>query len=212
MEEEFIYWKHHTPVGICVEEVSGYGRNEKVWLEIARQIYCEHGETDYREICHFDSGAPYLASATARISISHSRFMFAVASLPRTPEADLSKFSPRTALGIDVEKADRTQVVKVRDKFLSDDEKLLVEKEDVATNVLAWTCKESLFKAALCPDLDWRYGARIIRFPVVDGHTGKAELHFPDGTIEMMELYSYCSEGYIITIAFSPKTPSHKKG
>lgn len=211
MEDDYIYWKHDTPFGIRIEEIGGNGSNEKVWQVIARQIYCEHGETDYRDICHFDNGAPYIASSTNRISISHSGFLFAVASLPRTPEADLGVFNVRTALGIDVERRDRDQVLRIRDKFLSPEEMTAIGSDDVERNVLAWTCKEALFKAALTPGLDWKENLKILSLPEIDGATGKAAIIFPDGKKEALELYSYDSDGYIVTLAYSLKCAKFKK-
>ena len=54
--------------------------------------------------------------------------MLVVASLPKTPEVDLSIFNPRTALGVDVESSSREQVLKVRDRYLSDEELAIAMK------------------------------------------------------------------------------------
>lgn len=102
-------------------------KSGRLWIDMAKQIYAENGRDAYREIGHFSNGAPFLFGSTSRISISHADHLLVVASLPRTPEADLSVFSPRTAMGIDAEHLDREQVVKVRSKFLSDDEMTLVD-------------------------------------------------------------------------------------
>ena len=41
---DFIYWRHPTIPGIKVEEITGgeYYKG-KVWLDMARQVYCENG-------------------------------------------------------------------------------------------------------------------------------------------------------------------------
>ena len=39
MNDDFIYWRHPTPPGIKVEEVSGCAsRSGRVWREMAMQI------------------------------------------------------------------------------------------------------------------------------------------------------------------------------
>lgn len=219
METEFIYWHHHTPVGIKVEEISGMeNKSGKLWREMAMQIYCENGRDGYREVGHFPNGAPFLFGMPARISLTHTGHLLAIATLPKTPEAELSKFTPRTALGIDAESLDREQVLKVRDKFLSDAEKELVEADNLEANIIAWTVKEALYKAALTEGLDYRNNITILRLPAIDREMnlpgaptpviGSAVLTLPtekgDEKIEM-ELYSYDSDGYCVTLAYSPK-------
>ncbi len=223
METDFIYWRHITPVGIKVEEVSG--REDKsgaVWLAMARQIYCENGRDGaYRSVLHLASGAPLLDGEETRISISHTEGLLAVASLPKTPEADLATFSPRTAMGIDVERRDRMQVMKVRERFLSPEEMELVG-DSCERNIIAWTAKEALYKASFEKELDWRKNYRIISLPEPGVPTmlkgaeapavGRAELIRADGTVFPMELYSYYSDDFCITIAYSPKCAKYKRG
>lgn len=214
--DEFVTWHHKTPVGIKVDEVFGMdSRSGKVWMELARQIYCEQGEPNYRVIDHFSNGAPFLQGSQSRISITHTTHFFAVASLPRTPESDLAVFSPRTAMGIDTEPLDRSQVVKLRERFLSEEELKLIPAEDVVENVKAWTAKEALYKAAMTPGLDFRKSIRLLSLPAFDQSPSKGEprlgeaiLEFPQETgiaPQPMKLYSYESYGCCVTIAFSPK-------
>lgn len=167
--DEFIYWPHPTPVGIRVEEICGMeSKSGRLWEEMAKQIYCENGRDGYREIGHFANGAPFLFAQTTRISITHSGHLLAVASLPKTPEADLSSFAPRTALGIDAERNDREQVLKIRDRFLSDDEKALIPADNLEANIIAWTAKEALYKAGMTEGLDLRKDITIISLPAID--------------------------------------------
>ena len=207
MESDFTYWRHTLPCGVKVEEVFGTASgSQRVWRAMAMQIYCENGRDGFREVDHLPCGAPLLADSAARISITHTDGMLAVASLPPTPEADLSIFSTRAALGIDAERADREQVLRLRERFLSEDELKLAGESDVAANITAWTAKEALYKAALTPGLDFREAIRITRLPgVPDAPEGEGEIKFPDGTAAPMQLYSYESEGCIITVAYSPK-------
>ena len=223
METEFIYWPHPTPVGVKVEEMSGMeNKSGRLWIEMAKQIYSENGKDNYREIGHFPNGAPFLFGETTRISITHANHLLAVASLPRTPEADLSKFAPRTAMGIDAERLDREQVLKVRGKFLSETEQELIPADDIEKNIIAWTAKEALYKAGMTEGLDLCHDISIVSLPEIDrkmnqpgSHPtlGKAKISLPvaseTGAVEKetfdMDLYSYESEGHCVTIALSPK-------
>lgn len=229
MTDEFIYWPHPTPAGVRVEEVCGMeSKSGRLWEEMAKQIYCENGREGYREIGHFTNGAPFLFGQTTRISITHTDHLLAVASLPKTPEADLAKFAQRTALGIDAERADRSQVLKVRDRFLSDSEKELIDSDSVVDNVIAWTAKEALYKAAMTEGLDLRDDIIIKEMPKIDKKMnlpgapapviGKAIIRIPEPTTDKqddsndnesassprykdydMELYTYESEGETAT-------------
>ena len=219
-DEDFIFWKYKTPIGIKVEEVFGMeSMTEKVWLEFARQIFCEQGADNFREIGHFANGAPFIWGSMSRISISHTSHFFVAAFLPKTPEANLGVFNPRTAMGIDVEKLDRKQVLDVRGKFLNDSEQELVGN-DLQKNIMAWTAKEALYKAVLTPGLDFKTNILIESLPELDyspekttnPSLGKAFIKFPgddqqtsDSGTQEMNLYSYESNGCCVTIAFSPK-------
>lgn len=225
MDTEFIYWPHPTPVGIHVDEISGMtSKSGNLWIEMAKQIYAENGRDSYREIGHFPNGAPFVFGYPARISITHADHLLAVASIPKTPEADLSGFAPRTAVGIDAERLDRQQVMRIRERFLSENELKLVDKDSLEDNIIAWTAKEALYKTAMSGNLDFREDIRIIQLPVIDRKMnlpgaptpvlGKAVLRIPEkdadgenkksSTYEM-ELYCYESEKHCVTLAFSPK-------
>ena len=218
METEFIYWRHHTLPGIKVEEVCGEeDRSLKLWIEMAYQVYSENGKEGYREIGHFRNGAPFLVGETGRISITHTGRFLAVATLPDTPEVDLSVFSERAALGIDAERADREQTLRVREKFLSDDEQQMIDKDDVQKNVMAWTAKEALYKAAMQEGLDFKNDIRILSLPKIGPavpvydknefdpiRTGEAVVKIEDKEYPFV-LYTYESEGNIVTLAYSPR-------
>ena len=215
--DEFVTWHHKTPIGVKVDEVFGMDSKEgRVWLELARQIYCEQGEPNYREIDHFPNGAPFLEGYPGRISITHTSHFLAVAMLPKTPESNLEAFSPRTAMGIDAESFGRSQVLKIRDKFLSEDEKTLIPEDDLKANIIAWTSKEALYKAALTTGLDFRKDIKIITLPGINTNPevmknpslGEAMVSIPsvDDKWEIpFSLYCYESYGNCVTIAFSPK-------
>lgn len=239
METEFIYWRHDTSVGVRVEELSGgEDKSPRLWKILALQVFGENGGDRYREIGHFQSGAPYLEDSTQRISISHCPHFMVVASLPRTPEANPEEFNPRTAMGIDVEEARRSQALKVAPRVMTPEEIKLMdefahkltlpdpgrpalpeEEAAIEAAVLCWTIKEALYKAALEEGLDFRENISILSLPeiceapvVKNPMLGKASLRLKiqTHTIEM-RLFSYRSEGHIVTIAFSPKCATFKK-
>lgn len=214
METEFIYWRHSTPVGIQVEEVSGCEQKHgDVWRAMALQVYCENGRDGYREVGHLQDGAPILCHEPVRISISHTGHLLVVASLPRTPEATLSRFSPRTALGVDAESWDRAQVLKIRERFLSAAELEMVPADDLEANIVAWTAKEALYKAALKPGLDFREDITLHKLPTKGDPHGSAQVRREAGEPPLpMELYSYSSEGCCVTLAYSPKAALYKRG
>lgn len=224
MEEDFIYWRHPTLPGIKVEEVSGGGAcSDRIWLEMARQLYCENGRENYRDIGHYHNGAPFLYGENCRISVTHCKGLLAVATLPSTPEVDLAEFSERAALGIDAERIDREQILGVRDKFLSEREKEMVEADDVKANILAWTLKEAAYKAALRPGLDFRNDIVIEKLPKPGPPTpvyrpedfdasGRGE-GFRDcdygeicvaGEVRF-RAFSYLSDECIVTLVYSPR-------
>lgn len=191
MEEDFIYWRHPSVPGIKVEEVSGGDRySGNLWKEMARQVYCENGRDAYREIGHYKSGAPFLYGESSRISVSDSHGLLVVATLPPTPEVDLALFSERAALGVDVERADREQVIRLRSRFLSGSEMAEIDSADVERNVLAWTAKEAAYKAALTAGLDFRSRIIIERLPLLGPPTpvfDAAEFNLPPDTKKLPE-------------------------
>lgn len=224
METEFIYWRHPTLPGIKIEEVCGAeDKKGRLWEELALQVYCENGKDGYREIGHYQQGAPFVNGEETRISISHTKGLLVVATLPPTPEVDLSEFSLRSCLGVDAERLDReAQVMKVVDKFLSADEKNMVG-DDPKKALMAWTVKEAAYKAVLGHDLDFIRDVVIDKLPepgpavtVYDKNEfpeivyGSVRVWLPSVDAEKrveVELiaYSYISEDCIVTLVYSPK-------
>ncbi len=244
METEFIFWRHATSAGVQVEEIcGGEDKSQRLWMAMALQVFGENGAERFREIDHTASGAPLLADEPQRISVSHTTHFMVVAMLPRTPEADLTCFNIRTAMGVDCERADRSQVLKVAERVLSSDELRLVadyaaalERGDahhapldadaaqVRAHVLAWTIKEALYKAALAPGLDFRSALVIKALPEICSTPLAGNPRFGRAVIERpadqagartesidMELFSYESEGHIVTLAYSPRAAKWKR-
>lgn len=238
METEFIYWRHDTSVGVRVEELSGCeDKSLKIWKIMALQVFGEQGGDRYRELGHYPSGAPYIEDVSQRISVSHTGRFMVVASLPRTPEAHLEEFSLRTAMGIDAERYDRAQALRVAGRVMTPEEISLMEEHapelrnlnpegrpltdeecSTAAVVLAWTIKEALYKAAFHEGIDFRHNLVIRKFPKVCASPldaspgcGMALIRREDGGDIEMKLFSYISEGHIVTIALSPKCATFRK-
>lgn len=215
METDFIYCRHKTPLGVKIEEITGAEqRTGAVWREMARQVWSENGRDGYRPMSHRADGSPVSeAEPDTRISVSHTEGCFVVATIPPTPEVeDLGAFSPRAALGVDVERADRGKALELRSRFLCESEMSLSGIDTVRGAMLAWTCKEALYKAALTPGLDWRADIRISSLPDPDsGAIGEATVRFPDGGSERFSLYSYITDGFMVTIALGVRAASFLK-
>lgn len=222
MDDTFSYLRLRTPVGVKLEIVEGaHSRSRRVWELMARQVYAENGRDGYRAIEHLDCGAPVLVDDPCRISLTHTHHLLAVATLPPTPHIPLDKFDPRTALGIDAEDLGREQVLKVRPRFLQDDEMKLTAAESLNASILAWTAKEAVYKAMLTPGLDFRNAITLLSLPVpVDAEQairmrpdklthGSARVSLPDGVEVLFELYSLLRDNYAITLAITPHTTTY---
>ena len=121
-------------------------------------------------------------------------------------------------------------MLRVRERFLSNAELAAIPADDLLKNVIAWTAKEAAYKAALCEGLDFRNAIRIEKLPGISPSVpvydkaefpeivyGKATVlrtatkeGQPGEEIELV-LYSYESEGHIVTMAYSPKCAKFSK-
>lgn len=206
---DFIYERVRVAGDIKLELVTGGARFKgKVWREIATQIYCENGKEDFREIGHYASGAPFLYGACERISISHTDGCLAVATIKTPENASLAEFDPATALGIDVEKVDREKVMGLKERFLSADELKIVASDSLEANIIAWTSKEAMLKAGMDNRINWHTDIQITLMPEIlkdgfapDSSKAGAGFILIEGRQVPFRLYSYRSDGYIITIA-----------
>lgn len=202
MDEDFIYERIKLPCGVKLELVTdGCRYHGKLWRELALQIYCESGKDDFRDIGHFASGAPFIYGANERISISHTEGCLAVATIPVNADANLADFSPATALGVDVERADREKVATLRERFLTPDEMKIIPAESVEANVIAWTCKEAMLKAGMDPKINWHHDIVITALPTAEtpgaGHIilGGENWHFTLHTMRQSQ--------FVVTVAIA---------
>ena len=218
-EEDFIYQRLRTAPGIKLETVTGgHGYSGRVWELLAKQVWSENARDGYRAIDHTADGAPLLVEDNPegelqRISVSHTSGLFAVATLPPAPEGtDMEVFSLTTALGLDVEKDDRAQVLKVRERFLNPEEINSISDTDLQKNIIAWTCKEAMLKLSLNPRADIRKDLVIKRLPNPDNSEGLGEVTLPDGTSIEVTLWTIrLDSSFIITLAYTQSTLNYLK-
>lgn len=197
---DFIYERFKIARGVKLEIITGGASySGKVWREIAMQIYCENGKTDYRQVGHFASGAPFLYdSPDETISISHTEGCLVVATANK--KAIATESIP--GIGVDVERADREKVVSLAERFLTETEmKLLSRPLEVEQAVVAWTCKEAMLKAGGDPDINWRDNITLLRLPSPDA-PGEGVMKLGDREVSLrLELYP--NEDFLITVAYS---------
>ena len=73
METEFIYYRHNTPIGVQVEEITGYEQlSGPNWVAFAKQVFSENSKDAYRVIDHYESGAPFLDGRPIGLLSTHS--------------------------------------------------------------------------------------------------------------------------------------------
>ncbi len=218
-----MYEREVAPCGIAVEKIYGADdKSAKVWKLFAMQILSE-AEENYRSIGHYECGAPYIDGKSQNISISHTSHFLVAASIPETPNIRIEDVHVCSAIGVDIEKADRAQVIKIKDKFLSPKELEMLPKIDnpesvdsdtIKMYILAWTCKEALYKAVMGTAHDWRKHYQIHRLPLIapslaeatGDKYGSADI-FWNGLHMHLLLSSWEEQGHIMTLAFSTLIP-----
>jgi phosphopantetheinyl transferase len=121
---------------------------KKQWLAYRLLIRAITAPFDY-PVEYDDCGKPFLAGSDLHISVTHTDDLAAVI------------MSRHTRVGIDIEKI-RPRILKVKDKFISDDESLLIDKEHSLEQLtLAWCAKEALYKLYGLRNLDFRDDMRV---------------------------------------------------
>lgn len=103
-------------------------------------------------LSHTSQGAPYIEGNTVNISITHTMHLVALA------------LNDNDVIGLDAEQMDRTQVLRVRNKFLNASEQQFIFPDDLAAHVIAWTAKEAVIKAERNSAIDWTEGIRLELF------------------------------------------------
>lgn len=156
---DLLFWKitetKQELVGICTDKnidcnVIDNVKSDKRACEIlAVQLLINHYFNDGDAILsHTQEGAPFIIGKEHHISITHSQGIVALAVSRNTP------------IGIDIE-INSNKILKVRDKFLNEEEKAFISPNDILGNQKAWSAKEAVYKVASIAGLDLAKGIQL---------------------------------------------------
>lgn len=113
-------------------------------------LHCAFGKPV--TLLHDGQGAPWIKGVKVNISITHTQGLVALA------------WNERHVIGLDAERCDRRQVLRVRSKFLNASEQQFIVSEDLAAHIIAWTAKEAVIKAERNSAIDWTDGIKLEPF------------------------------------------------
>ena len=135
-----------------------------------------------------EQGAPFVEDNDVNISISHTQRLVVLA------------VDPEHIIGVDAEQTDRSQVLRVRDKYLNASERQFIAPDDLAAHIIAWTAKESIIKAERNSALDWTNGITLDPF-TLDGLDAGGITFTARCGVARYRLMSFLVEGHNITLA-----------
>lgn len=123
------------------------------WMAVRVLLYTLLGED--KTVAYYSGGKPYLADASASLSISHTKGYVAVVLGPWGKE-----------VGVDVEQYSE-RVRKVVHKYMREDEETAVFLgTDTWSLLLHWSAKETIFKCLNASEVDFRNHMRIMPFAI----------------------------------------------
>ena len=133
------------------------------WLAV--RVLLKHLLQEEKEICYAPSGAPKLMDGSMQISLSHTKGYVAVQVTRQQQQA-----------GIDIEYI-APRIQKIQARIMSETElSHLSVQQPIVHALLHWSAKETLFKALLTPDVDFRAHLHIHPFePMAAGVFGADE-------------------------------------
>ena len=100
-------------------------------------------------LSHTKQGAPFVVGLDVNVSITHTMELVAIA------------LNDSHVIGLDAERIDRQQLLRVRDKFLNASEEQFITPDNLPAHVVAWTAKEAVIKAERNSAIDWTEGIRL---------------------------------------------------
>ena len=125
----------HT-LGIDTAPVQHYRSARRRTEVMVEWLMVRHVLGDGASIVHDSNGAPFVNTSHGKaphVSISHTKGLVCLAVNASHP------------IGIDAERiGDR--VLRVRSRFLNDEEMTFIDPENITANLIAWTAKEALYK------------------------------------------------------------------
>lgn len=141
-------------------------------------------------VIHNSNGAPYLKNHNCNLSISHSKRFVIVA---------ISTLN----IGIDIETLS-TQVLRVRTKFLCEQEMSNITDNDIEANTAAWTAKEALYKAIGVRGVDLSHDILIDSKALAERESSYIGL-FGD---RVFNATTYISDEYVATLVIEHERKS----
>ena len=157
------------------------------WLAVRVLLYTLLGEE--KEIAYYPTGKPYLADASASISISHTKGYVAVV-----------LGMPDKEVGIDIEQYGE-RVRRVAHKFMREDEEAsLFRGTEIWSLLLHWSAKETMFKCMNASDVDFREHMRVLPFPVNESGIFSAE-EYRTAEKRRFTIHYYLSSDFVLTLS-----------
>ncbi len=170
--------------GIPVEDLEELPAKRQREKAAERLLLC-HAFGRPVTLLHDGQGAPSLQEIEERISITHTMKLVALA------------WNEDCIIGLDAEQDDRSQVVKVRNKFLNTSEQQFIQPSNLTAHIVAWTAKEAVIKAERNSAIDWTDGITVEPFEALAGETS----FFARCGDRRYCLITRCAEGHYITVA-----------
>ena len=136
-------------------------------------------------LTHDGQGAPMVTGMDVSISITHTVGLVGLA------------WNAHLVVGLDAERIDRRQVIKVRDKFLNAAEQQFIAEDDQAAHIIAWTAKEAIIKAERNSAIDWTEGI-CLEPPVSEGGEAIFDARYAE---RRYRLVSRLLQDHMITLA-----------
>ena len=136
------------------------------WLAV--RVLLKQLLQEEKAICYAPSGAPQLVDGSMQVSLSHTKGYVAV------------QVTRQQMAGIDIEYI-APRIQKIQARILSEAELCnLSVQQPIVHALLHWSAKETLFKALLTPDVDFREHLHIDSFePMEAGVFGVNETRTP---------------------------------
>ena len=98
------------------------------------------------DLVYTEQGAPSIVGFDMNLSITHTQRLVAIA------------LDEKRVIGLDAEPEERSQVLRVRDKFLNASERQFIDPDNLAAHIIAWTAKEAVIKGERNSAIDWTEG------------------------------------------------------
>jgi len=137
------------------------------------------------EITYLENGRPILKNSSKFISISHSKNFIAFAAAPYP-------------IGIDIEEC-QERVIRVKDRFLNESEKKIINQNSITELTQAWCVKEALFKLNKDDGIEFKTNLIIQTW---DDYTNIAAKMLENSSWKLVNLHVQKIENVIICFNF----------